>query len=105
IIGEGKSSTSMNLSIVLAKQGRRVLLIDADLRRPSIHKAMRLSATDGLSTILRMRNKAQERMNGFTPTSNSVFLPAPGIPNLFVVPAGSADPEPAELVASSAMQE
>jgi polysaccharide biosynthesis transport protein len=103
ITGDGKTSTSINVAIVLAKQGKRVLLVDADLRRPSIHKAMRLPVTEGLSTILRSRNDLSGR--GSALTSESVPVPAPGIPNLFVMPAGPLDAEPAELVGSKAMQE
>jgi capsular exopolysaccharide synthesis family protein len=103
ITGDGKTITSINVAIVLAKQGKRVLLVDADLRRPRIHKAMRLPVTEGLSTILRSGNDLSRR--GGALTSESVILPAPGIPNLFVMPAGPLDAEPAELIGSKAMEE
>ena len=101
ITGDGKTSTSVNIAIVLAKQGKRVLLIDADLRRPSVHKAMGLPGTEGLSTILRSRN--DRSANGSVPASRSLVVAAPGIPNLFVMPAGPLDAEPAELIGSKAM--
>jgi polysaccharide biosynthesis transport protein len=103
ITGDGKTITSINVAIVLAKQGKRVLLVDADLRRPRIHKAMRLPVTEGLSTILRSGNDLSRR--GSALTSESVILPAPGIPNLFVMPAGPLDAEPAELIGSKAMED
>src|SRR5204862_1019666 len=49
---EGKTTTSMNTAIVLAQKGSRVLLIDADLRRPSVHKALGLGPRTGLSNVL-----------------------------------------------------
>jgi succinoglycan biosynthesis transport protein ExoP len=103
ITGDGKTATSVNVAIVLAKQGKRVLLVDADFRRPSIDKAMRLPGTEGLSTILRTRERRSPRHTA--PTSESVPLPAPGIPNLFVMPAGPVDAEPSELIGSKAMQD
>src|SRR6266446_8732019 len=51
--GEGKTTVSTNLAIALGRLRRRVLLVDTDLRRPSVHRAMRLSSIKGLGTILR----------------------------------------------------
>src|ERR1043165_8043851 len=50
--GEGKSTTAANLAIALAEGGRRVIVVDADLRRPSLHTLFGLDLDDGLSTIL-----------------------------------------------------
>ena len=89
--GEGKSTVSMNLAIVLAQQGARVLLIDADLRRPVLHQRMGLDAGDGLSAAL----------------SNDMVEPRAQqierIPNLFVLSGGPAPPFPAELLGSRRM--
>ena len=104
ITGEGKTTTSVNLAIILARQGRRVLLVDADLRRPSIHKIMRVAATDGLSTVLRIRQNLQTRAT-LASTPEGVIHRIPGIPKLSVMPAGPMDTEPAELIASDAMQD
>ena len=103
ITGEGKTTTSVNLAIILARQRRRVLLVDADLRRPSIHKIMGVAATSGLSTLLRVRQNVTERASALA-SAESAICGAPGIPSLFVVPAGPVDAEPAELFGSDAIQ-
>jgi polysaccharide biosynthesis transport protein len=91
---EGKTTTSLNSAIVLAQKGSRVLLIDADLRRPSIHKAMALGPRTGLSNVLTGSATLQQAV-----------VRSPLLPTLFVLPAGSVPPNPAELLASTNMQE
>ena len=78
ITGEGKTTTSVNLAIILARQGRRVLLVDADLRRPGIHKIMRVAATDGLTTVLRIRQNLQARASTVPSTSEGAIHRIPG---------------------------
>jgi exopolysaccharide transport family protein len=89
---EGKTTTSINSAIVLAQKGTRVLLIDADLRRPSIHKALGLGPRIGLSNVL---------TGGATLAQAT--LRSPLLPNLYILPAGTPPPNPAELMASSQM--
>jgi len=89
---EGKTTTSVNTAIVLAQKGTRVLLIDADLRRPSIHKALGMGPRVGLSNVL---------TGGAT--SQQATVRSPILSNLFVLPAGTPPPNPAELMASQQM--
>ena len=86
---EGKTTTSVNTAVVLAQKGARVLLVDADMRRPSIHKLLGLSNRMGLSNLL--ANVADPR---------EVIQPYPAQPNMYVVPSGPLPPQPAELVAA-----
>jgi len=91
---EGKSTTCINTAIVLAQKGARVLLIDADLRRPSIHKSFGLGPRAGLSNVL----------TGST-TLQQAIVRSPLLPSLFILPAGTPPPNPAELLASANMGE
>src|SRR6266849_940471 len=91
---EGKSTTSINCAIVLAQKGVRVLLIDADLRRPSIHKTLGMGPRSGLSNVL----------TGST-TLQQAITRTPILPGLFILPAGTPPPNPAELLASSNMKD
>ncbi len=75
--GEGKTTVSTNLAIVLARLRRRVLLVDTDFRRPSIHRAMRLNAQTGLGALLRKSAEFDELVVGCA-----------DVPNLYILPAG-----------------
>ena len=89
---EGKTTTSINSAIVLSQRGGRVLLLDADLRRPSIHKALGLRNTSGLSTL----------MTGGDGSEDAIV--STEIPNLFALTAGPPPPQPAELLSSILMK-
>jgi polysaccharide biosynthesis transport protein len=91
---EGKSTTSINCAVVLAQKGVRVLLIDADLRRPSIHKTLGMGPRSGLSNVLTGSTTLQQAI-----THTAV------LPNLDVLPAGTPPPNPAELLASVNMRD
>ena len=91
---EGKTTTSVNSAIVLAQKGTRVLLIDADLRRPSIHKTLGMGPQLGLSNVL----------TG-TATLQQAIIPSTILPELFILPAGTPPPNPAELLASTKMKD
>ncbi len=90
---EGKTTTSVNCAIVLAQRGSRVLLVDADLRRPGVHRAFGFDRKGGLSTVL----------TGSTPIE-SVLRTYPEVPNLSIMPAGPPPPHPAELLDASKMR-
>ncbi len=90
--GEGKSTTAANLAITLAQQGTHTLLVDADLRRPIVHKAFNLVQEPGLTDIL-----------VGTATLREAVRPNV-IPNLDVLPGGALPPNPSELLGSEAMR-
>jgi succinoglycan biosynthesis transport protein ExoP len=90
---EGKTTTSVNSAIVLAQKGTRVLLIDGDLRRPSIHKTLGMGPKIGLSNVLTGNATLQQ-----------AIIPSTILPDLFILPAGTSPPNPAELLASNKMK-
>jgi succinoglycan biosynthesis transport protein ExoP len=89
---EGKTTTAVNIAMALAIGGSRVLLIDADMRRPNVHKALRIANDRGLSTLL----AGQSRMREVVQRTHD--------PNLLVIPAGRTPANPSELLASERMR-
>src|SRR5437667_3724625 len=88
--GEGKTTVCTNTAILLARLHRRVLLVDADLRRPSIHRAMRLSCNTGLGALLRK-----------SVTFDEAVIQRAEVPNLYILPAGPVMlPDDTELLVS-----
>jgi capsular exopolysaccharide synthesis family protein len=90
---DGKTMTSVNIAFIMAKQSKRVLLVDADLRRPSVHKAFGIRPPLGLSNVLSGGAKWQDVVQ---PTME---------PNLFLIASGPLPPHPSELLGSGLMQE
>jgi capsular exopolysaccharide synthesis family protein len=92
IPSEGKSLVASNFAIVTSQTGLKTLLVDADLRRPSVHKAFQLQSPVGLSAYLAGR------------TDNiSEFIHTTEVPNLDVICCGAVPPNPSELIGSNRM--
>ncbi len=93
--GEGKSTTAANLAIVLAQAGKQVILVDTDLRRPSLHKFFQRTNVRGFTTALLQQSDV---------SLDDCLLPT-NITNLRLLPSGPLPPNPAELLASPRMAE
>ena len=93
VSGEGKSTVSLSLARSLADAGSPVILIDADLRRPTVAKKLKLDAKVGLTQVLA----------GQVEIANAVHQL--GDSNLFVLPAGRIPPNPSELLGSDKMRQ
>ena len=90
--GEGKSTTAINLSYVFAEKGSKVLLIDADLRIPSIAKKLGIDSSPGLADLLRGKGAQVSDLKSHL------------LSNWFVLPSGDIPPNPSELLGSNRME-
>lgn len=91
--GEGKTTTSANLAVVFAQQGKKVLLMDADFRKPMIHEVFRKKNNIGLTSVLYKQKPLIEAIHETR------------IKNLYVLPSGPIPPNPTELLSSASMKE
>ena len=89
IPGEGKSTNVANLGVVFAQEGKRVLIVDADMRKPTMHYTFGIINRVGLSSILTKQGTSYEAIQE-TP-----------IVGLYILPAGPPPPNPAELLSST----
>lgn len=92
IRGEGKSTTAINLSYVLAEKGSKVLLIDGDLRIPSVAKKLQIKSIPGLTTLLMSKSTDVELFKSSL------------LDNWYILPAGEIPPNPSELLGSHRME-
>lgn len=91
---EGKSTTSGNLALTVAKNGKKVLLIDADLRRSRVHEIFELPNFKGLTNVLVGESNADEVINAVKEQEN-----------LYIMTGGVKPPNPSELLASEKMKD
>ncbi len=94
---EGSSATAGGLARALASAGRRVVLVDLDLRHPSLHQVFGISNEVGITDILLARKPADACLR-FVPIDQNLNGDSPG---LYVLPAGIVEGEPAELIGGS----
>ncbi|MFE7063730.1 CpsD/CapB family tyrosine-protein kinase [Sutcliffiella sp. NPDC057660] len=90
---EGKSTTASNMAVVFAQQGKKVLFVDADLRKPTAHYTFQQENFKGLTTVLTKQSELIETIK------------ATRIANLDILTSGPIPPNPAELLSSRAMEE
>lgn len=92
-MGEGKTSTATNLAMSFAQRQGPVLIIDADMRRPSVAKTLGVGNEKGLSSYLTGAHSLDD-----------VLIQYERIPNLWILPAGPRPPDPSELISSHMME-
>lgn len=89
--GEGKSTTAANMAIAFSQLGEKVLLIDADMRRASLHKKLKTNNGDGLSNVLAGMAKAEDCVQKIND-------------NLYFLPSGRIPPNPSELLGNASFE-
>jgi succinoglycan biosynthesis transport protein ExoP len=91
---EGKTTTASNLACILAQGDSKVLLIDADLRRPNIHHRFGLNGKIGLTTVLTGATRLEDAVQRISE-----------VPNLDILPSGPVPPFPTEMLSSEVMSQ
>ena len=89
--GEGKSTTAANLAYLFAQEGKRVILVDGDMRKPTVHYTFHLTNTIGLSNVLTKKVSVMDAVN------------ETDLENLQIITSGPIPPNPAELLTASSM--
>lgn len=90
---EGKTTDAINIGITLAASGEKILLVDADMRNPTVHRIFQFGDVSGLSNILSGNGKPDD------------IIKETKVPNLYVMPSGPCPVNPAELLESPKMRE
>jgi tyrosine-protein kinase Etk/Wzc len=109
-VQEGKTLNIVNLALTMAQAGNKVLLIDADLRKPLVHKAFGLSESPGLTDYVLGNYSWKETSNTISDVMLGDFgidniLKTPGMDNLHVITAGTRPPNPSEILSSTRFRE
>jgi len=109
-IQEGKTFVAVNTSLSMAQSGEKVLLIEADLRKPVIHKVFGLSISPGLTDIVLGNYQWKEAINTITDVmlgelDIDEILRTPGLDNLHIMTAGTIPPNPSEILRSAVFYE
>lgn len=91
--GEGKSTTVANLAVVFAQQGKKTLLVDSDLRKPTMHHTFNVNNTMGFTSVLTKQATLEEAVK------------QTDVKNLYVLTSGPIPPNPAELLSSKSMEQ
>ncbi len=94
VVGEGKTTIVSNLAVAIAQSGRKVLLIDGDLRKPFVHKIFGVSNNKGITNLLLSEHKIYQD-----------FIQKPEIDNLDIITSGPIPPNPSEILGSASMKE
>jgi len=89
---DGKSTTCLNLAITFAQTGARILVVDADMRKPALHRYMKTQSKPGLSEVLA----------GISEDKPCIYKT--DVENLFILPSGTIPPNPTELLISKRME-
>lgn len=92
-LGDGKTVTTVNLAVALAQSGKKVLIMDADLRKPKVHHYFGIKNTEGLTNVL-TGEKDLKKIN---------ISEKQDIPNLYIMTSGPIPPNPAEILSSNKM--
>lgn len=108
-LSERKTSTVINLAITFGQMGKKVLIVEADMRRPAIHQIFGLKKEPGLSEIIVQNTTLEEATRTFSDLvlggfGLEEFLTAPGLDNLNIITSGSIPFNPSEILASGKMK-
>ena len=99
--GEGKSWVSSNLAVTFAQAGKKVVLVDADMRKGRVYSIFGVSPRPGLSNYL----SGVDWNNGDASEDLADYIQETEVDNLYVIPAGNVPPNPSELLVSDRMQD